>query len=155
MKRVHRHRPRLTGAAALWLLAACSADTPEGPSLYDDRSRVPAVLAFYGDTATIEIPAATRVGEATTVRFTSFAGGCIRQDATEADVAGLSAEIRPFRRDPSRIKKDIICTMDLRLDTNVVELRFAETGRARVRIVGLAQPGDHRFVMERDIEVTR
>lgn len=77
-----------------------------------------------------------------------------RQDSTEAAVAGLSAEVRPFRRDPSRIKRDIICTMDLRLDNNVVELQFAEAGRARVRIVGLAQPGDHRFVLEREIEVT-
>ena len=145
---------RLTGLAPLWLITACSTEVPDGPSLYtDDRSRVPAVLAFYGDTATVEIPAATRVGEATTVRFTSFAGGCIRQDSTEAAVAGLSAEVRPFRRDPSRIKRDIICTMDLRLDNNVVELQFAEAGRARVRIVGLAQPGDHRFVLEREIEV--
>jgi len=150
----YRDFSRLTGLTALSLVAACSADVRKGPSISDDRTRVPAVLAFYGDTTTVELPAATRVGEATTLRFTSFAGGCIRKDSTEAAMAGLTAEVRPFRRDPSRIKKDIICTLELRLDNNVVELRFAEAGRATVRIVGLAQPGDHRFVVEREIEVT-
>ena len=123
---------RLTGLTALWLIAACSTEIPDGPSLYtDDRS-----------------------GEATTVKFFSFAGGCIRQDSTESTVAGLSAELRPFRRDPSRIKKDIICTADLRLDNNVVELRFSQAGQAKVRIIGVVQPGDRRFVLERNIEVT-
>lgn len=150
-----RHSSRLTGVATVWLLAGCGADRPGGPSLFDDRERGPAVLAFYGDTSAVELPAVTRVGEATTVRFTSFSGGCVRQDSTETDVAGLSAEVRPFRRDPTRIQRDIVCTADLRLDHNVVELRFAQPGRGKVRIVGLAQPGDHRLVLERDIEVTQ
>lgn len=146
---------RLIGLAMLWLITACGTEVPEGPSLYaDDRTRVPAVLAFYGDTSLVELPAVTRVGQATTLRFTSFAGGCIRQDSTETLVAALSAEVRPFRRDPHRVNPDIFCTADLRLDNNVVELRFAEAGRAKVRIVGLAQPGDRRVVLERDIEVT-
>lgn len=142
------------GWAIMWLLAACS-DGAGGPSLFQDRERGPAVLAFYGDTSAVELPAVTRVGEATTVRFTSFAGGCIRKDSTEVEIAGLTAEVRPFRRDPSRLKPDIVCTADLRLDNNIVELWFAKPGRAKVRIVGLAQPGDHQFVLERELEVTQ
>jgi len=46
------------------------------------------------------------------------------------------------------------CSAQLRLDQNVVQLRFAEPGRAHVRIVGLARPGDHPFVLERDLQVT-
>ena len=151
---ISRHSSRLTGLGTVWLLAACSADGAGGPSLFADRERGPAVLAFYGDTSVVELPAATRVSEATTVRFTSFAGGCVRQDSTESNVAGLSAEVRPHRRDPSRVRRDIVCTAELRIDNNAVELRFAEAGRAKVRIVGLAQPGDHRFILEREVEVT-
>lgn len=140
--------------AIMWLLAACSADGAGGPSLFQDRERGPAVLAFYGDTSSVELPAVTRVGQATTVRFTSFAGGCIRKDSTEADVAGLTAEVRPYRRDRRRLAPNMACTAELRMDSNVVDIRFMKAGRARVRIVGLAQPGDHRFVLERDLEVT-
>jgi len=108
---------RCTSLATLWLLAACNPEGAEGPSHFDAGDRGPAVLAFYGDTTAVELAAATRVGQATTVRFTSFAA-------------------------------------DLRLDHNEVEVRFAKVGRARVRIVGLARPGDRPFVLERDIEVT-
>ncbi len=45
-------------------------------------------------------------------------------------------------------------TAELRLDQNVLQLRFAEPGRAHVRIVGLARPGDRPFVLERDLQVT-
>ncbi|HWN19600.1 MAG TPA: hypothetical protein VNO19_11855 [Gemmatimonadales bacterium] len=143
---------RLTSLATL--LGACSADGAGGPSFFDHLERGPAVLAYYGDTSAVDVPAATRVGQPTTVRFTSFSGGCVSQDSTEAKVTGLSAEVRPFQRDPTRVRRNIVCPADLRLDNNVVELRFAQPGRAKVRILGLAQPGDHRFVLERDIEVT-
>ena len=144
---------RVTSLATIWLITACSAD-PEGPSLFDAGDRGPAVLAFYGDTSAVELPASTRVGQPTAVRFTSFAGGCTGKDSTEADVAGLTAEVRAYRREPLRLPPNTACTADLRLDHNVVEVRFAKAGRARVRIVGLARPGDRRFVLERDIEVT-
>ena len=154
MADICRRSFRVASMATMWLITACSADGAGGPSLYDARERGPAVLAFYGDTAAVELAAATRVGQPTTLRFTSFAGGCIRKDSTEADVAGLAAEVRPYRRDPRRLAPNLVCTADLRMDKNVVDLRFAKAGRARVRIVGLAQPGDHRFVLERDLEVT-
>ncbi len=149
-----RRSLRLASIATMWLITACSASGAGGPSLFDARERGPAVLVFHGDTALVELPAVARVGQPATVRFTSFAGGCISKDSTQADVAGLTAEVRPYRRDPSRLQPDIVCTADLRLDNNVVELRFAKAGRATVRIVGLAQPGDHPFVLVRELEVT-
>ena len=154
MADICRRSLQLASIATMWLITACSADAHGGPSLLNAGDRGPAVLAFYGDTAAVELPAATRVGQPTTLRFTSFAGGCIRQDSTEANVAGLAAEVRPYRRDPRRLAPELVCTADLRMDNNVVELRFTKPGRARVRIVGLAQPGDHRFVIVRDLEVT-
>jgi hypothetical protein len=144
----------LTCLATSWLLAACGTDVGEEPPLINARERGPAVLVFYGDTTTVQLPAATRVGQATTVRFTSFGGGCISKDVTEADVAGLTAEVRAYRREPGRLPPNMACTSVLRLDDNVVEVRFAREGRARVRIVGLERPGDRPFVLERELEVT-
>ena len=145
---------RLAFIAGLWLLAACTANGPEESPLFNAGVRGPAVLAFYGDTSAVQLASSTRVGEATTVRFTSFGGGCVAMDITEADVAGLSAEIRPYRREPARLPANTACPAELRLDQNVVQLRFAVPGRAHVRIVGLAGPGDLPFVLERDLQVT-
>ena len=142
------------GLAAAWLLAACSTGGPVEPPLFGAGDRGPAVLAFYGDTSAVQLATSTRVGEATTVRFTSFAGGCISQDSTVADVAGLRAEVRPYRREPAQRPANTACPSNLRVDQNVVEVRFTEPGLARVRIVGLARPGDSPFVLERDLLVT-
>jgi hypothetical protein len=145
---------RWTELAIVWLLAACGTDNPAEPPFFGAGERGPAVLVFYGDTSAVELATSTRVGEATTVRFTSFSGGCISKDSTVADVAGLRAEVRPYRREPARIPSNTACPSILRVDDNVVEVRFAEPGRARVRIVGLARPGDRPFVLERDLTVT-
>jgi hypothetical protein len=144
---------RLARLAAGGLLASCTAAGPDESSLFSTDERGPAVLAFYGDTTAVELAASARVGEVAIVRFTSFGGGCIRQDETEAAVSGLTAEVRPYRREPNELPPNTACTADLRIDQNMAELRFAEAGRAHVRIVGLAQPGDHPFVLERDLLV--
>jgi hypothetical protein len=154
MARISGHSPLLTSLAAGWLLAACTAAGPDDPPLLSAGERGPALLAFYSDTTAVQLAASTRVGEATTVRFSSFGGGCIRQDTIEAAVSGLSAEVRPYRREPTQLPPNTACTAELRPDQNVVELRFAEPGHARVRIVGLARPGDQPFVVERDLLVT-
>ena len=154
MARTSGHSLRLTSLATVWLLAGCGADGPEEPPLLNAGERGPAVLVFYGDTSVVQLAASTHVGEATTVRFTSFAGGCIRKDTTEADVTGLRAEVRPYRREPARLPPSMACTAELRLDQNGVQVRFAEPGQARVRIVGIARPGDHPVVLVRDLLVT-
>jgi hypothetical protein len=154
MAHISRLSTRLASLAAAGLLAGCTAAGPDESSLLSTAERGPAVLAFYGDTTAVELAASVRVGEVAIVRFTSFGGGCVRQDETEVAVSGLTAEVRPYRREPSKLPPNTACTADLRIDQNVAELRFAEPGRARVRIVGLARPGDQPFVLERDLLVT-
>src|SRR5918997_3946272 len=151
MAHIFRHSKQLAGLVTTWLLAACTNSGPDDSSFFSAAERGPALLAFYGDTSIVQLAATVRVGEVTTVRFTSFGGGCIRQDETEVAVSGLTADIRPHR---SELPPNTVCTSELRIDQNVAELRFAEPGRARVRIVGLARPGDRPFVLERDIVVT-
>ncbi|MFL5447174.1 MAG: hypothetical protein ACJ8A6_10030 [Gemmatimonadales bacterium] len=137
--------------AATWLLAGCASSGPDDASLLRDMEHGPALLAFYGDTSVVQLAATVRVGEVTPVRFTSFAGGCIRQAESVITVSGLTANIHSRRSElPSRA----VCTTELRIDENVVELQFAEPGRARVRIAGLARPGDRPIVLERDLLVT-
>jgi len=144
-------RQRLTYWSATCLLAACASSAPDDASLLDDMDRGPALLAFYGDTSVVQLAAKVRVGEVTTVRFSSFSGGCIRQAESVITVSGLTADIRSQRSElPSRP----VCTTELRLDENVAELQFAEPGRAGVRISGLARPGDRLMVLQRDLLVT-
>jgi len=146
-----RHSRQLATLAATRLLAACTNSGPDDSSLLSAAERGPALLAFYGDTSVVQLAATVRVGEVTTVRFTSFGGGCIRLGETEVSVSGLTSDIRPHR---SELPPNTVCTAELRIDQNVAELQFAEPGRARVRIVGLARPGDRPFVLERDLLVT-
>jgi hypothetical protein len=140
---------RLVQLAAAGLFAACGIFGPDDSSA-GANERGLAILAFYGDTSDVQLASAVRVGEVTTLRFTSFGGGCIRRDSTEVAVADLTAVIRPHRLEAP---PNAVCSADLRIDQNVADLRFDEPGRARVRIVGLAQPGDRLFVLERDLLV--
>ena len=142
---------QLARSAATCLLAACANSGPDDASLLDDMERGPALLAFYGDTSVVQLAPTVRVGEVTTVQFTSYAGGCIRQAESVVAVSGLTANIRSQRSDqPPRT----VCAAELRIDENVAELQFAEPGRARVRIAGLARPGNRPIVLERDLLVT-
>jgi hypothetical protein len=151
MAHISRYLRSVPTVSAGWLLAACTATAPDDSSLLRNAKRGPAILAFYGDTTALQLAASTRIGEVTTVRFTSFGGGCIRHDTTEVTVSGVIAEVRPYRRE---LPPNTVCTSELRIDQNVAELRFAEPGEARVRIVGLARPGDRPYVVERDLLVT-
>jgi hypothetical protein len=141
---------QLAWLAVTWLLAACGMFGPDDSSL-GANERGLAILALYGDTSDVQLAATVRIGAVTTVRFTSFGGGCIRQDITEVAVSGLTADIRPHRIEGP---PNAVCSAELRIDQNVADLRFGEPGRARVRIVGLAQPGDRLLVLERDLLVT-
>jgi hypothetical protein len=151
---LYRLSTRLATLAVGWLFMGCTAAGPDDPPLLSTTERGPALLVFYGDTTAVELAASVRVGEVAIVRFTSFGGGCIRQDRTEAAVSGLTAEVRGYRREPRELPPNTACTLELRTDHNVAELRFAEPGLAHVRIVGLARPGDRPFVLERDLLVT-
>jgi hypothetical protein len=151
---LYRLSTRLATLAVGWLFAGCTAAGPDDSPFLGTAERGPALLVFYGDTTAVELAASVRVGEVAIVRFTSFGGGCVSQDMTEAAVSGLTAEVRAYRREPRELPPNTACTAELRIDQNVTELRFAEPGHAHVRIVGLARPGDRPFVLERDLLVT-
>jgi hypothetical protein len=151
---LYRLSTRLATLAVGWLFVGCTAAGPDDSPLLSTTERGPALLVFYGDTTAVELAASVRVGEVAIVRFTSFGGGCVSQDMTEAAVSGLTAEVRAYRREPRELPPNTACTAELRIDQNVTELRFAELGHAHVRIVGLARPGDRPFVLERDLLVT-
>ena len=151
---LYRLSTRLATLAVGWLFAGCTAAGPDDSPLLGSAERRPALLVYYGDTTAVELAASVRVGEVAIVRFTSFGGGCVSQDMTEAAVSGLTAEVRAYRREPRELPPNTASTAELRIDQNVTELRFAELGHAHVRIVGLARPGDRPFVLERDLLVT-
>jgi hypothetical protein len=137
--------------ASLLSLAACSSVGPrEGQTL-----RGPALLAFYGDVTEVQVPSAVRVGVSFTVSATSFDGGCIARGETDVTVAGLTAEVRPYRYETIEVPSSSPCTSELRIDHNTVPVQFDIPGNGRVRIIGLARPGERPYVVEREVTVVR
>jgi hypothetical protein len=67
-------------------------------------------------------------------------------------VSELRAEVVPYQRvyvpGPNGA-----CTMELRVTRRPVRLTFATPGRARVRVIGRAAPGDSLIAIERSLEV--
>jgi hypothetical protein len=114
---------------------------------------VPATLAFYRDTSTVELPDFALAGDSVVVRFNTFGGGCIGPGPVNVVVSGLRAEVRPYHEQPAASQKEVVCTSDLRFDPHVVHLRFEQPGTARVRIVGVAVPEGKPFVIERALQI--
>ncbi|MDO8434615.1 MAG: hypothetical protein Q7S58_19640, partial [Candidatus Binatus sp.] len=102
----------------------------------------------YGDTTTLSVPSSARVGVPISITVTSFGGGCIGPGETEVTFQDSGAEIRPHRYETVRLPPDMGCTRELRVFQHTATLQFAQAGEARVRIVGLARPGDAPFVVE-------
>jgi len=146
---------RLLGLGLLWVFAGCSGAGPARTAPLRTGERPPAVLAFHGDTSSIELPAAAHVGDTVTLRFTTFGGSCIRPGKIDVVISGLRAEVRPYQEEPPPGLPDtVVCTAELLVDRRVAQLRFERPGRAAVRIVGLALPEDKPFVLERELQVT-
>ncbi len=142
--------------ALLAALAACSRRAPGQPEPSSKGAEAPpAILAFYGDTGTVELPSSVRVGETVPVRFSTFGGGCSGPGEMDVAISGLGAEIRPYLVKPPPEQPDTVtCTADLRIDWRVAAVRFDRVGRARIRIVGYAVPEERRFVLVKELEVT-
>jgi hypothetical protein len=96
----------------------------------------PAVLVARSDTAELNVPASVRAGEPFSVSVSVFAGGCTREVArAEVAVRRDTAEIRPVMR-----RRDAdVCTADLLILRERVELRFDTPGMAVVRAVGVRE----------------
>jgi hypothetical protein len=136
--------------------AACSG-APRSPTASLRQGEAPpAVLAFYGDTSSVELPPSVRVGDSVLVRFSTFGGSCTNPGAIEVVISGLSAEIRPYLVEPpAELPDTVVCTAELRVDWREAQLRFERLGRAEVRIVGFAEPENRQVVLVREVEVTR
>jgi hypothetical protein len=128
------------------LAAACSSTGPGGGRIV----RGPALLAFYGAATEVQVPTTVRVGVPFTVTATSFGGGCIARGETAVTVVGLTAEVRPYRDETV----EVACSSELRLDQNAVVIQFDSPGEARIRIIGLARPGEQPYVVERPVFVS-
>ena len=146
--------PLLMGFAVLWIATGClGAGRSHAPPVRPGEA-APSDLAFYGDTSTVELPPSAKVGEAVTLRFTTFGGGCIRPGSVDVALSGLRAEVRPFlEKPPAELPDTVVCTADLRLDWRVVQLRFERPGEATIRIIGHAAPEDRLVVLERKLRV--
>ena len=146
---------RLLALGLLGVSAACSGTGTTQTAPLRKGERPPSVLAFHGDTSVIELPAAARVGDTVTLRFSTFGGSCIRPGMVDVVISGLRAEVRPYQEEPpAGLPDTVVCTAELLVDWRVAQLRFERPGRAAVRIVGLALPEERPFVLERDLQVT-
>ena len=93
----------------------------------------PALIVFYGDTATIAAPDTVTVGEPFAVTVGTFGGGCTREvDRTELEVTGDLAEVRPY----NRTQRSDVCTSDLLILAHIATIQFNEAGLATLRITG-------------------
>jgi hypothetical protein len=146
--------PRLLPLLGAAWIGACAGgkSNDAAPSIAVDTSA--ALLAFHGDTSSVEVPNSARVGDSVAVRFHTFGGGCTRPGRVDVVVSGLRAEVRPYHVHPAADQKtEVVCTMELRFDPRVAHVRFDNPGSAIVRVIGLATPGDQPFVIERGLQI--
>jgi hypothetical protein len=141
-------------ALGLALVAACSNSGASDPSAPPDAQSGPAFLAFYGASATVDLPASARLGDTVLVRFTTFLGGCLDRGPTTVTLTAMLAEIRPTRRARPDLAPDPACAAVLAATPNVVPVVFTTPGTARILVVGRAEPGDRPLLVERQVLVT-
>ena len=148
------------GRLALLVLAAtvaCSSGPGPTDAGSDDvganrvgEGRQVGVLAFHGDSAHVTVPESVAAGEEAAIVVLTYGGGCVRTGDTEVAVTGLVAELTPYDHFPPA---GAICTADLRLNRHAVTVRFAERGRATVRVRGRELPSGRVITVVRHITV--
>ncbi|HEX6371964.1 MAG TPA: hypothetical protein VF006_23775 [Longimicrobium sp.] len=147
MTTIRRSLPRLA-AAALLLAAACSSLEP--PINYP---AVPGILELGpSDPPRIEIPGTARVGEAVTVRVTTYGGGCSRAAMMEIESDGAVIDLRPLDHEPPR-GENVFCTRELRLLPAESIVFFTRPGTGTVRIHGRRMPGGEAVTLTRTVTV--
>jgi len=137
---------RLSPLLVLTLFACSDVNGPH-------RVRQPAVLAFGQDTAQLTVPTTARVDEPITVVVMSLSGGCTGKGETEVVVTGSVAEVRPYRYDLVDLPPNEFCISILRRDSNVAVLTFSIPGSDTVRVIGVRQPGEVPYLVERQVTV--
>lgn len=144
---------RLLAAAALLgtVLAACGDDEVVQPNTL----LIPARLVqdgFGGDSALVVVPATARVGVPLTVEVRSWGGGCTERDSTGVIVNGLTADVRPFVREPAP-SRNAVCPAILKQFTHTAAVTFARTGSALVRVHGQRDSDGQALTITRAVTV--
>jgi hypothetical protein len=128
---------------------ACSLDTDPGTF----GQRQPAIIDHGGaDSVIITLPSTAIVGTAISVVVTTYGGDCVHQGDTQASVAGLIAEVRPFDVFQANASSSA-CTRNLVLYAHSATLTFLETGKATIRVFGRRDPGSVNITVERTVDV--
>ncbi len=145
----------LTLAAA----AACRSSTGptvSSPALSLEEPLKPGIsvrrvarILFANDRVLVDVPAAAVAGVPLTVAVTTYGGGCVGEDTTVTFVEGLHADVVPYQR----VITGVACTLELRITKRQVAIVFPAAGRATVRVIGRASPGDSVVVVERGVTV--
>jgi hypothetical protein len=122
------------GAVAALLLAGTACGLVTAVATVDE----PALIIFYGDTASIAAPDTVARGAPFEVRVRTFAGGCTREIArTGVRAAGDLVEIRPY----NQRRRSEVCTSDLLLLEHRARVTLESMGPATIRVLGEQRDG--------------
>jgi len=119
-------------ARVFWIVVALSAC-----ALVDDDApqSLPALIIFYGDTATLTLPDSVKHTASFDVRVKTFAGGCIRETApAQTIMRDRTAEIRLYN--VGQGQRGTVCTADLLFLSHTVPIVFDSAGSATIRVIG-------------------
>ena len=126
-------------------VAIASCDTPSGPK---EERRI-GVIAFLGNPVAITMPDTVLVGESFSASVRTYGDGCISQDDTEVESAGLSIDITPYDvHSGSRV-----CTSILNMFDHTVALTVTQPGTAQILFHGKRLPGDVPITEVREVVV--
>ena len=122
-----------------------SCDDPTGP----EEVRRLGVIDFYGDPIGITVPDTVSVGENFLVSVKTYGNGCVYEDATEVNTAGLSADITPY----DRHRVGVNCPDLLREHDHTAVLSLQQPGTATISFHGLKSSGDLEISELREVVV--
>jgi hypothetical protein len=133
---------------ALLALMGCS------DVLGSESTRRPALIEFpNGGPVVVEVPTTVKSGTVFQVAINSYGGNCIGQGPSEVAVEGLTATVAPFQFE--LVDGNSTCTQEIRTYRNVSQLRFDQTGTARILFRGRSQSaGGELITVERTLTVT-
>ena len=107
------------------------------------------VIAFQGDPVVVAVPDSVQAGESFAVSVRTYGGGCHREDGTEVEAMGRSADITPY----DIYTRARICTSELRMFDHTATVILHEPGIAQITFHGQQMPEDQRISVVRQIKV--
>lgn len=84
------------------------------------------------------------------MQVTTYGGGCIREDTTAVVVSGMRAAVVRYQQVYSPRPREA-CADILTITRRTETVRFPSAGRAMVRVIGRAAPGDSLVTIERAV----